>query len=185
MEKLSTVLRRDMSRYTGNPSGFLVQGIKNLYSHPAYAGVVFYRLTRSLWLRRSNPVFNAAFLVSRLIYPLVRWHSGVELQARTQIGPGLCLMHFGPIVIHPDTVAGEDLTVLPGVTIGEDDRGTPVIGDRVAVGAGALIIGRVTVGSDVNIGAGAVVVKDLPGCCTAVGVPAKPLNRSVEDERAN
>lgn len=183
MDEFGVVLRRDMCRYTNNPAGFLVKSIKNLYSHPAFAGVVFYRIGRWLWLRRSNPAFRVAYMLTRLIYPLVRWHSGVELQARTQIGPGLCLMHFGPIVIHPDVVAGEDLTILPGVTIGEDNRGTPVIGDRVAVGAGVLIIGRVSVGNDVNIGAGAVVVKDLPAHCTAVGVPAKPLERPLSDAR--
>jgi serine O-acetyltransferase len=177
MRGIFETLRRDTTRYSQSQSGFLVQAVKNLYSHPAFAAVVFYRLGRWAWSGRRNPVLSVLYIVYRLLYPLVRWYSGVELQARTQIGAGLCVMHFGPVVIHPSVIAGEDLTVLQGVTIGESREGAPILGNRVAIGVGATVIGRVTIGDDVNIGAGAVVVRDLPSGCTAVGVPAKPLAR--------
>jgi len=168
-------IRRDTLRYSGQHSNLWKQAIKNLYSHPTYAAVLFYRFGRWTWANDKNWLYRVLYFFYRLIYPLVRWYSGVELQARTDIGPGLCIMHFGPVVIHPDTIAGEDMTIMSGVTIGEGKNGTPRLGDRVAIGTGAIVIGRVTVGDDVNIGAGAVVTQDLPGGCTAVGVPAKPI----------
>ena len=186
MKGMLADLRRDTARYSARPAGLLKQALSNLYSHPAFAAVVFYRLGRWAWQGRRNPVLMIVYVAYRLIYPLVRWHSGVELQARTNIGPGLCLMHFGPIVIHPDASAGEDLTILPGVTIGAGSHGTPSLGDRVSIGTGATIIGGVKIGHDVNIGAGAVVVHDVPSCCTAVGVPAKALVREpVQQEPAS
>ncbi len=101
-----------------------------------------------------------------------------------QIGPGLIIPH-GHVVIDGEVRIGRDCVINPWVTIGLsaswhaglDTRG-PTIGDRVFIGTGAKILGAVTVGDDVRIGANAVVVDDVPSGATAVGAPARVIERS-------
>jgi serine O-acetyltransferase len=90
-------------------------------------------------------------------------------------------MHFGPTIVHADVVAGKNLTLMHGVTIGAAKTGIPRLGDDVAIGIGAAVIGGIVVGNNVQIGAGAVVTKDLPDNCTAVGIPAQPIKISALD----
>jgi serine O-acetyltransferase len=95
------------------------------------------------------------------------------------VGRRLCIEHFGGIFIHGNVVIGDDCLIRQGVTIGNKGRadplGAPVIGNRVEIGAGAKIIGRIVIGDDVIIGANSVVVKDIPSNSVAVGIPAKVI----------
>jgi serine O-acetyltransferase len=88
-------------------------------------------------------------------------------------GPRFVLIHATGVVINGDVRGGADVRVEHQVTIGAEGRRAPVLGDRVFIGAGAKIIGGVSVGNDARVGANAVVVHDVPPHCTAVGVPAK------------
>jgi serine O-acetyltransferase len=169
------LIRRDIERYNNGSGNILLTAIRAAYSHPSFIGVIWYRIGHALWLRRKNPVWLILFTISRALYPLVRMYSGLELSPRAQIGGGMYIGHFGPTVIHPDTVAGCNLTILQGVTIGAGTGGIPHIGNDVSIGVGATIIGGITVGNHATIGAGAVVTKDIPDGCVAVGVPAKPV----------
>jgi len=92
------------------------------------------------------------------------------------IGPGLFIQHGFSTIITAKSI-GEDCWINQQVTIGHTTKGSPVLGDRVTVNAGAKVIGPVTVGSDVVIGANAVVVKDVPPNVTVVGVPAYIIRR--------
>jgi serine O-acetyltransferase len=89
--------------------------------------------------------------------------------------------HQGAIVIHGDAEIGDDCVLRQGVTIGNRHPARPLdaprLGARVNVGAGAQILGAVTIGDDVRIGANAVVLSDLPSGCTAVGIPAVIVRR--------
>ncbi len=181
------VIQRDIARYTThNPHrNLLWLAVENLYRHPALAGVLYYRVGSWLYQNQSNPLLKLLYLIHRIFYPLVRMYSGMELSPRTRIGPGFCAMHFGPIVIHPDVVAGENLTLLHRVTLGYAKSGTPSIGNNVAIGVGATVIGGLHIADNVSIGAGAVVTRDLPANCTAVGIPARPLKPSVHFNQEN
>ncbi|MEX2172918.1 MAG: hypothetical protein WD872_01065 [Pirellulaceae bacterium] len=90
-----------------------------------------------------------------------------------EFGPGFVLIHSTGVVINGQVRGGEHVYLEHQVTIGAERQQSPLLGDRVFIGAGAKIVGSVTIGSDARIGANAVVVDDIPAGATAVGIPAK------------
>jgi serine O-acetyltransferase len=106
----------------------------------------------------------------------VRNHYGVELPYSVKLGRRTVIEHQGAIVVHGDAEIGDDCIIRHGVTIGnryiERPFDAPRLGARVDVGAGAKILGAVSIGDDARIGANAVVLSDVPSGATAVGVPA-------------
>jgi serine O-acetyltransferase len=108
-----------------------------------------------------------------------RWWSaisGTDIPVNCKIGGGLLLPHPNGIVIHPNAEIGPNCLLFHQVTIGQGTGGVPTLGGHVDVGAGAKILGRVTIGKHAKIGANAVVLHDVPAGVTAVGIPAKIVN---------
>ena len=103
----------------------------------------------------------------------------------TDFGPGLVFIHSTGIVINGQVRGGAHIYLEHQVTIGAERRANPVLGDRVFIGAGAKIVGAVTIGDDVKIGANAVVLDDIPSGMTAVGVPAKVVRVRNEPSMAS
>lgn len=106
---------------------------------------------------------------------------GIELPCEAKIGERLVIEHVGGIVISGDAIFGDDCILRHGVTVGlrhRGQRGSPRLGDRVDIGAGAKLLGPIRIGNDVAIGANAVVLCDVPDGCAAVGIPAKILPRT-------
>lgn len=102
---------------------------------------------------------------------------GSVVHRETRIGEGLHIVHPDSVRIAPDAVIGKRVGVMQGVVIGTtpDRLGTPVIGDDVFIGAGAKILGPVTIGDRARIAANSLVINDVPPDSTAIGVPAKVL----------
>jgi len=101
---------------------------------------------------------------------------GIDILPHAEIGGGCYIPHGVGLVIGGATVIGEDCTLLQGVTLGEarfEETSCPRVGDRVTLGAGAKILGGISIGDDAFIGAGAVVLEDVPAQHIAVGVPAQ------------
>jgi len=90
-----------------------------------------------------------------------------------EFGPGFVLVHSTGVVINGQVRGGEHVYIEHQVTIGAEGRQSPVLGDHVFIGAGAKIVGALTIGSHTRIGANAVVIDDIPSGATAVGIPAK------------
>lgn len=111
---------------------------------------------------------------------------GVTIGVSAKIGRRLIIEHSGAIVIHGCAEIGDDCVIRQGVTIGNrylhDPLGAPIIGNRVNIGAGAKILGRVRIGDGAEIGANAVVIKDVPAGAAAVGVPARILLKKSQTE---
>ncbi len=106
--------------------------------------------------------------------------TGIELPCETTVGRRFRIDHFGGIVISGDAVFGDDCVIRNGVTVGlkhTGQRGAPILGNRVDIGAGAKILGAIHIGDDVQIGANAVVLIDVPSNSIAVGVPARVIPR--------
>ena len=109
---------------------------------------------------------------------------GIDILPQAEIGGGCYIPHGVGLVVGGATVIGEDCTLLQGVTLGEarfTETACPRVGDRVTLGAGAKILGGITVGDDAFIGAGAVVLQDVPANRIAVGIPAQ--TRSMQHGR--
>jgi serine O-acetyltransferase len=136
-----------------------------------------------------------ALLAHRIAHALIGWRvpvlpavcrrwaiaaCAVDILPRADIGGGCIIAHGVGLVIGGRTVIGEDCTLLHGVTLGEarfDELVCPRVGDRVTIGAGAIVLGGITIGDDAVIGAGAVVLTDIPPGAAAAGVPARVLTR--------
>lgn len=119
-----------------------------------------------------------------LMYHLMKFFAdllfGVEIPCEVTLGRRFVIEHVGGIVISGDAVFGDDCVIRNGVTVGLRHRGTrgsPRLGDRVDIGAGAKLLGAIRIGNDVAVGANAVVLCDVPDDCIAVGIPARVLPR--------
>jgi serine O-acetyltransferase len=126
------------------------------------------------WLRMPLSLF---YKVLKVISEIL---TGIELPCEVTLGRRFRIDHFGGIIISGDAVFGDDCIIRNGVTVGLKDtghRGSPIIGNRVDIGAGAKILGPIQIGNDVIIGANAVVLTDVPPNSLAVGVPARVLPR--------
>jgi serine O-acetyltransferase len=124
------------------------------------------------WLRMP---FSYLYKVAKVISEIL---TGIDLPCEVTLGRRFRIDHFGGIIISGDAVFGDDCVIRNGVTVGLKNtghRGSPILGDRVDIGAGAKILGPLHIGNDVSIGANAVVLTDVPPDCLAVGIPARVL----------
>jgi serine O-acetyltransferase len=136
-------------------------------------------------------------MLSRLREAALRWHVplvgavvrraqtalfGIEIARDVELGEGVVFLHTVGVVIGGDARIGSRVVFLGGNTVGTLDwRGYPRIGNDVIIGAGARILGPVTIGDGATIGANAVVVNDVPSGTTAVGVPAVVRTRDASN----
>ena len=141
-----------------------------LLTYAGFHAILWHRLNHWLW------VHNVP-LIPRLLSQLVRFFTGVEIHPGAKIGPGFFIDHGMGVVIGETAEIGEDVTLFQGVTLGgtgkERGKRHPTLGDRVVVGAGAKILGGITVGENVKIGANSVVLRSVPPNATVVGIPGK------------
>ena len=134
-------------------------------------------------MRIRSKLLRAPFsLIYRMMYRRVRNVYGIELPYTTKLGRRVVFEHQGAMVIHGDSVIGDDSIIRQGVTLGNKtmDRplDAPVLGRAVNVGAGAKILGAIAIGDGAIIGANAVVLVDVPPGAMALGVPAKIVERT-------
>jgi len=150
------------------------------FSRQGFWVMVAYRFGRwrySIRPRLLRMPFSFLYRVMKLGSQIL---TGIDLPCEVTVGRRFRIEHFGGIIISGDAVIGDDVIIRNGVTIGMKkigDPGSPVIGNRVEIGAGAKIIGRIHVGDDSQIGANAVVIRDVPAGHIAVGIPARNIAR--------
>ncbi|SFI07866.1 serine O-acetyltransferase [Albimonas pacifica] len=115
-------------------------------------------------------------LIYRTMFKASEIFCGVKLSYNVAVGRRLRIDHFGGMILGARSI-GDDVIVRQNTTMGinspADLNAKPMIGNRVTIGAGAVIVGHVTIGDDVVIGANAVVTRDVPARHLAAGVPAQ------------
>ena len=121
------------------------------------------------------------FFSARAVSQLARHFTGIEIHPGATIGKGLFIDHGMGVVIGETAEIGDNCTIYQGVTLGGTGKDVgkrhPTLGNNVMIGAGAKVLGPVTVGSNSKIAANAVVLREVPENSTAVGIPAKVVRR--------
>jgi serine O-acetyltransferase len=144
--------------------------VEVLLTYPGLHAVMAHRMTHVLF-RMGVPV------LPRLITAVTRCLTGIEIHPGARIGRGLFIDHGTGVVIGETAVVGRNVTMFQGATLGgtgkERGKRHPTIGDEVVIGAGAKVLGSITIGPRSMVGANAVVVRDVPANSTVVGVPGR------------
>lgn len=131
-------------------------------------------------------LYKPLYLICRMALRHYSVKYGFQIPWQTSIGPGLCIGHYGPIIVNPSARIGVNCNITVGVLLGlnhkTDDNGNslgfeyPIVGDRVALGNGAKIVGGVKVGNDCIVGVNTVVTRDIPDKGVSVGIPARVIS---------
>jgi serine O-acetyltransferase len=151
------------------------------WSAPGFRALAVHRFAN--WRMGIEPKILRApmSVLARFLERYVRNHYGIELPVGVRVGRRVSIDHQSGIVIHGHTVIGDECRIRQNTTMGvrnvDDPYAAPVLGRGVDVGAGAVILGRVTIGDGASVGANAVVLQDVPPRALAIGVPAKIIER--------
>lgn len=152
----------------------------------AFVVIVSYAGLHAIWAHRVEHSLWKAGLhsLARVLAQITRFFTGVEIHPGAVFGRRVFIDHGMGIVIGETSIIGDDVTIYHGVTLGgvnmEDIKRHPTIEDGVVIGAGAKVLGDITVGYSSRIGSNAVVVKDVPPQSVVVGVPGHVIRRRKE-----
>src|SRR3569832_815301 len=143
-------------------------------TYPGVHAVLYYRLSHKLW--------NAGLKwLARLVSTFARWLTGIEIHPAAKIGRRFFIDHGKGVVIGETAEIGDDCTLYHGVTLGvttgKKGMRHPTLGNDIEVGAGAKVLGPISLGDGAQNNTNAVVVKDVPPGATVVGVPGRVVQR--------
>jgi serine O-acetyltransferase len=145
--------------------------LETIFCYAGLHAVLWHRLAHWLWQRGWRGA-------GRLVSHLSRFLTGIEIHPGAQIGRRLFIDHGMGVVIGETAEIADDVLIYHGVTLGglsgSPGKRHPTIEASVSIGAGAQVLGPITVGKGARIGANAVVTRDVPPDCTVVGIPARP-----------
>lgn len=155
------------------------------WTKPGFRAVAIHRF--GVWRMSVRPkllrapfsiLYGALFRRCRNIY-------GIELPYTVRLGRRVIIEHQGGIVVHGGCEIGDDCIIRQGCTLGlrrlDDLTAAPILEDRVHLGAGAVVLGRVRLGRDARVGANAVVLADVPAGMTVWGIPAAATRPRIEE----
>jgi serine O-acetyltransferase len=146
--------------------------IEVIFAYPGFHAIFLHRIAHWLWN-------NQLKFLARVLSHTSRFLTGIEIHPGAKIGKGFFIDHGMGVVIGETSEIGDNVTIYHGVTLGGTSfsRGKrhPTIESNVIIGAGAKILGPLTVGSNSKIGANSVVIVDVPPSSTVVGVPGKTV----------
>ena len=151
--------------------------IEVLTTYPGVHALLIHRFSHWLWEMN-------LYWLGRVFSHIGRFLTGIEIHPGATIGRRVFIDHGMGVVIGETAIIGDDCTLYHGVTLGgtswNKGKRHPTLAQGVVIGAGAKVLGPITIGKNAKIGSNAVVVKDVPENATAVGIPARIL----EEEKA-
>tara|TARA_B100000959_G_scaffold78854_1_gene83652 strand:+ start:735 stop:1403 length:669 start_codon:yes stop_codon:yes gene_type:complete len=164
------------SVFARDPAARNVFEILTCYS--GVQAVLFYRLTHFLWRYR-------LYWLARFISTFARWFTGIEIHPGAVIGRRFFIDHGMGVVIGETAIIGDDCMLYHGVTLGgttwDKVKRHPTLKNGVVIGAGAKILGPVTLGENVRVGSNSVVVRSIEDNETVVGIPGRIVRQKAED----
>ena len=148
--------------------------IEIILCYPGLHALFFHRICNFLWKIK-------LYLIARFLSHISRIITGIEIHPAAIIGKRFFIDHGMGVVIGETSEVGNDVFIYHGVTLGSTStkkgKRHPTIGDNVIIGAGAKLLGPITIGSGSKIGSNAVVLSDVPENATMVGIPAKQFSK--------
>jgi len=153
--------------------------VEILTCYPGFHAIMIHRVSHLLWQR------NWKWL-GRFLSHVGRFLTGIEIHPGASIGRRFFIDHGMGVVIGETAVIGDDCTLYHSVTLGgtswEKGKRHPTLGNNVVIGAGAKILGPLTIGNNARVGSNSVVVKNVPNDATVVGIPAHQINKEKLDQ---
>lgn len=164
---MKNIIHKDLYRYIGGDYNSIFWLIRYVLFTAGFRYVYFYRhaqlasctITRIFW----------TFLLRQCML-----RTGIQIPPQTKIGEGFRIVHFGHIVINPESIIGKNFNISQGCLIGNSQgkkAGTPVIGDNVCMNANSVIVGGVNIGDNVLIAPNAFINFDVPSNSVVIGNP--------------
>ena len=166
----SKLLKADFFRYEGDLS---YRSFQRAYRNTGFHYTIFFRLSFS------TNKYSPLGIYSRRMYRKLSFKYGYQIPRITKIGGGMRISHYGPLLINSKTQIGNNCYLSHNITIGETKRGekkgSPVFGDKVWIGPGAVIVGKVVIGDNVLISPNSYVNTDIPSNSLVMGNPARAI----------
>ena len=148
-----------------------------LFCYPGFQAISMHRLSHRLWTCRLP-----LKLLARFLSQAARTLTGIEIHPGARIGHSVFIDHGMGVVIGETAEVGSHCLLYQGVTLGgtgkDHGKRHPTLAENVVVGAGAKVLGAITIGANTRIGAGSVVVRDVEENCTVVGIPGRVVHQS-------
>ncbi|GLR72943.1 serine O-acetyltransferase [Agaribacter marinus] len=144
--------------------------IEVILNYPGLHAVWIHRISHKLWLKKLG-------WLARILSTFARFLTGIEIHPGASLGRRVFIDHGMGVVIGETAVLGDDVTLYHGVTLGgttwNKGKRHPTLKNNAVVGAGAKILGPITIGENARVGSNSVVVKDVPDDATCVGIPGR------------
>ena len=149
-----------------------------LTCYPGLHATFFYKISNFFWKLNLK-------LIARMISHISRFLTGIEIHPAVKIGKNIFIDHGMGVVIGETTIIGDNVSIYQGVTLGgtkwEKKKRHPTINDNVIIGAGAKVLGPISVGKNSRIGANSVVTRNVPSNSTVIGIPARVIDNPAGD----
>jgi serine O-acetyltransferase len=171
--KLIRQIKKDIKSVIDNDPA-IHSKVELFFNYPGFWAIVNYRI--------ANRIYKSGFKrIGRAIMGISQMLTNIDIHPGATIGDGIFIDHGFGVVIGETAILENNILIYQGVTLGgvslNKGKRHPTIKSGVVIGAGAKILGDITIGENSKVGANSVVVKDVPNNSTAIGIPARVINR--------